>query len=394
MYRRQFVLVGVLFLLVPLAGHAAAPTPVGGRVTLLRPEGAVTPGEQLRTFEAPTIVPEPQGDFLVAWIENSGSGGRRVVLRSVTRTGTVGAGRQLFSQNDSPQGSLDNLQLAEIEGRLVATATVFELHVGRWIGTWEIRANGDVTAGTLALNLAARCFTTIARNESEFAISWLDEEFNFTTESPLATSFVASFVPSQSRWLLPRSLGHAPLPAGVHVFELPCPASAGEATAWWTYEQPASPQLHFAPSRTAPPRHLSGLRPPVFVAAIPGGGATSAGSLLIARKPLGTGLRVFRFVNETGELERVGDTNVGGRVLAADSDGRLIVAQAVAGGTQIHFLNANLVSEGAPFTVPSETVSAAFNASDEALVTWVRDPVVRPNAGSVTLIGAQLFRWP
>jgi hypothetical protein len=372
------------WLFAAAAAHAASPQSIGGAIQLLRPEGAVTPGEGLLSEAAPAVVASPGGGFVVGWHQWD-SLGHRLLARLISNRGEAGVGiefKRLFDERDSP----DLLRLVRLSNGVVAVWEQFVFHVGSFVDAQQIMGTDGVLGkvgelssirfGTTGACLEVSGFENTAQIYGQFLVG--DEDVEILHASVLLVPGQLVYAPAKGLVSLSREW----LERG----DLPCPAFETRASAWWTFER-QTPTLHFQNFALGREFSLMDLEPPVTLHAI------ERGHLLAARH--GSGLRVYRAEPARDALVAVGESAAGDRILAAAPDGRMMVARRAANGLEIRFLAKDLEVVGAAFVIPSPHATATFDDSGtRVLVAWTAENnVTRPNGGNVTPVAARLFEW-
>lgn len=380
--RLTLSLLGIGSLFVAAAAHAGAPRSIGGAIQLLRPEGAVTPGEGLLSEAAPSVVASPSGGFVVGWHQWDNLG-HRLLARLISNGGEVGAGlefKRIFDERDEPS----RLQLVRFSRGVVAIWVQFALHVGSSTDSQQILGTDGVlgkVGDEVLIDFSSDCvevsgFGDTVQVYGRYLVGGKD--LKVLHDSVMLVP--GQFVHTPARGLIP--LPEEWLERG----DLPCPAFDKWASAWWTFEREA-PTLRFRNFDLGREFRLPDVEPPVSLHAIEGG------HLVAARH--GSGLRVSRADPTRDALVVVGDATAGDRVLAVASDGRMMVARGAANGLEIRFLASNFEAAGDAVVIPSAYATAAFDDSGtRVLVAWTAENnVTRPNGGNVTPVAARLFEW-
>ena len=400
MYRSpaRFLLAS-LFALWTAAASAEAPRPVGGPLTLLRPQGAIHPNEVLTVDEAPSVAAEPGGGFVVAWIQQADGWTTSLLTRSISASAEVGVGRELASVSDC-RNYLWSQRLVRSGTELSLLFHAHGHHVGdtleyQVLVDWNGNAGTPDQAAAVSAGFNSACFQVSSNGYSASRAAWQGVTSQYSLDFPVVSHFAA--ISTQGSLYSAGQQAAFPLPGKTDDYysspPLPCPSFDWYGTAWWTFEKLGAPLLRVAPMYQSRSHTLSGFRDHAHLRWLPDS-AYPYDYLLAAERSTG-GLRVFRIEGATETLRRIGDTAEGDRVLASDRLGRLIVARPHNGGLRVRFLDAELRPEGEPVLVPSTRVDASFD--DEArrvVLAWASEvPVFRPNGGSVMPVVARVFEW-
>jgi hypothetical protein len=365
------------------AAHAGTPRPLGGALQLLRPEGAVVPGDSLFSQDAPTVVAAPGGGFVVAWHQWDNFG-HRLLARSISNRAEVGAGleiRRLYDERDEPS----NLKLGRTSTGVVAVWNQFFLHVGSFVEAQLIMGGDGVLGKTgelLSIRSGGNCLQVSGFGNTA-QIFW---QLAFGGPAPVVVHGSVLMAPGQLVYM--PTTGLIPLSREwLARSELTCSAFDGGSRTWWTFAT-EPPTLHYRNLDLGREFRLTDLEAPVSLHAIQDGGR-----LLVARK--GSELRVYRADLARDSLAFRGRSSAGDRALAAAPDGRLVVARRTADGLQIRFLDADLQVEGEAITLPSVDATAAFDDSGrQVLLAWTAEnSVTRPNGGHVVPVAVRVFEW-
>lgn len=397
------ILLFALAFLAPDLARAEAPRPLGGPLTLLRPQGAVTPNEHLTSVEAPAVAAAPGGGFLVAWIQQANGWTTSLLTRSVSARGEVGAGEELVSVSDC-RNFLWNQRLVRAGTELSVFFQAHGHHVGdtleyRVLIDWEGHPGTTDQAAAVGSSFSTGCLQVSSNGYTASKIAWQQTTAQYSVDFPAVSHNVA--ISTQGNLYAAGQVAAFPLPGKLEDYSsspsLPCPSFDWYGTAWWTFEELSAPLLRVALDSYQRSFTLAGFADKAYLKRLSSSPFPYDFVLAARRSERARRLGVYRIESANESLRHVGDTTAGDRVLASDNAGRLIVAKPAAHGRglEVRFLTADLAVEGEAITVPSTRLSATFDDEEQrVLLAWTAEqPVYRLNGGSIVPVTARVFEW-